>query len=357
MGMDPRRLERYRPLYRSTEKMGSGEILRRYLSLDPSILLPLSISHGVDMNHCSTAMDVDSPEPIHWSYNEHIHRRASERKTSILLPHPWLMLMKTRTAKAARGGVLVIGPPPGSSNDRNLLASLRRHGIAEFDVLVKQRGDTSESATFWKAEGIRTITAGTHDAGFYERLLSIVDGYEYIVGCTLSSALFFAAALGKKCSVLTDYSYSAYETPDYLHRADFSSPIARSFVRHLSDADHAGATALALDVLGASLQGDTSHFRTTLLHAVANVDRPIHHASGSNWLVRCMGEALALQTGKAGLITATPWALLSRRMENRVCVITLNEIDMWIAGVTSANFMAQQVRYVPRRTEPGWAVD
>lgn len=355
--MDPRRLERFRRLYTSADTMGSGKILRAHLSLDPDALLPLSISHGVDMNHCSRAMDVDSPEPIHWSYNAAVHARASRAKASVLLPHPWLMLMEARRPSAAGSGTLVIGPPPGSSNDRNLLTSLARRGLTGFDVLVKQRGEIADSASFWEREGIRARTAGARDTGFYERLFSILESYECIVGCTLSSALFFGAALGRKCVVLTDYSYSAYETPDYLNQTDFAAPTARSFVRLLRDEDHARASALALEVLGGGLAGDKASFRASLLEAVAKVEHPVHHASGSNRLVRALGEALALRTGKSGLITSKPWDLLLRRMRSQVCMITLNEIDMWVNGVTPANFRARQVAYVPRLTEPGWAVD
>lgn len=355
--MDSQRLERFRRLYTSAGRMGSGNILRQYLAVDPDFILPLSISHGVDMNHCSTAMDVNSLEPVHWSYNESIHRRASHAKRSVLLPHPWLMLMQMRNTQSTGSGTLVIGPPPGSSNDRNLLASLSRRRLANFEVLVKRRGNVSESASFWEQEGIRTRTAGVQDSGFYERLISILDSYEYIVGCTLSSALFFGAALGKKCAVLTDYSYSAYETPDYLRQTDFNSPTARSFVRLLRDQDHVRANALALDVLGGELPGDKTSFRSDLFAAVSSVAHPIHHSSGSNRVVRAVSETLALQTGKSGLIASKPWDLLLRRMRNQICVITLNEIDMWINGVTPANFRVEQVPYIPRLTEPGWAVD
>ena len=337
--------------------MGAGKILREYLSLPADSILPLSIAHGVDMNHCATAMDAHGVEPLHWSYNETIHRRASAIKKSVLMPHPWLMLLERRPRTPHGSGTLVIGPPPGSSNDRALLKSLAARGVTDFDVLVKQRGQASESPAFWARNGIRTTTAAAQDAGFYERLFSILDTYETIVGCTLSSALFFGASLGKKCLVLTDYFYSAYETPDYLAQTDFTSPTARRFVRLLKQENHGEAGRLAKQVLGADLQGDPSALRASLLQAIGDLCHPIHHQGSNVGLVRRAAELVALRTGKMSLITHGPAHVLLRHMRNRVCVIRLNEIDMWLHGVSPVNFDVQHVRYVSQATEPGWAVD
>ena len=97
------KLNNYRGLYKSSGKSGEAEILRNYLELENDFPVPLSISHGVDMNHTSVAMDVRSIEPIHWSYNEQIHERALLVKPSILLPHPWLMLTLGRQIKSGSG--------------------------------------------------------------------------------------------------------------------------------------------------------------------------------------------------------------------------------------------------------------
>lgn len=351
------KLERFAKLYKSSECMGSAAILREYLGLPPGFVVPLSIAHGVDMNHCSTAMDVQSVEPIHWSYNDSIHARASKVKQSVRLPHPWLMLRMMRPRNDHGSGTLVIGPPPGRSNDEALLKCLKSGRWTNFDVLVKRRGQAVDSANYWAQEGVRTRAAGEPDSGFYERLRSILDGYEQVVGCTLSSALFFAAVLGKRCALLTDYRYSAYEVPGYLDHIDFNAPVARQFVEALKREAHSESMALASEILGAGLIASQTSLRTELDAAIRGIRWPLHHHGGGNAIARRIAGAIALHTGRTGLVRHRLKDLLKRRLRNQVCLVKLNEVDMWLHGMSASNFEVRTVSYVPRLTEPGWAVD
>lgn len=355
--MTNERLERYRPLYNSARRMGSARILREYLDLPSDFVVPLSIAHGVDMNHTSTAMDVDAHEPLHWSYNALIHERARLRKPSVRLPHPWLMLRDLHGTGLTGSGVLVIGPPPGRSNDLSLHEQLGIEGFSSFDILLKYRGDAERSREFWESRNVSVKSAGVQDEDFYDRLYRLLQEYEYVVGCTLSSALFYAAAIGKKCLVLENYRCSAYETPDYLTRADFSSPTGRNFLKLLRDRRHAEATAMAADVLGSEFLRDPKDMARELEQAITSLAGPIHHSGNTAWLLQKAAEALALATGKTGLIRLSPRGLITRNLRKQVCVMYINEIDVWLSGLNADNFQLKKVPYVKGVTEPGWAVD
>lgn len=352
-----RALAKYWPLYTSAERFGSAAILRQYVGIESELVLPISISHGVDMNHCATAMDVDGVEPLHWSYNETIHVRAQAVKASVRLPHPWVILDRMVPRRRPRRKALVIGPPPGQTNDERLLELLRREGYSEFDVLVKHRGGTDRSREFWEASGAGVTTAGVQDNAFYFRLFDILQDYEEIVGCTLSSALFYAAALDKTCKVLKTYRYSAYETADYLNAANFSSAIARDFVRLMNNGRPREASELALAVLGIEFLQSPADLALTLRQATESIRHPLHHAGHTSWFGQKFAETLALRTGRGGLIRMGTQGILRQKLRNRVCIMSINEIDVWLHGLNDNNFQLQSVPYVKRVTEPGWAAD
>ena len=173
--------------------------------------VPLGISHGVDYGVTRSAMDVHLPEPLHWAYNASIARRATPIKKSLILPHPWWFATKDReNQKGSR--ILVVSAPPSKTNDARLLKLLKNNFFTnDLTLLLKNRGSWVEtSSCLWSAEGIRVESAGPQDSGFYERLAEIILSHERMVCCTLSSAAFFAAALGKKVDFLEGYSYRAY---------------------------------------------------------------------------------------------------------------------------------------------------
>lgn len=354
--MNMKILNKYKKIYSSGEAMGAAKILRRYLDLDEDYPVPLSISHGVDMNHCSTAMDVNSVEPIHWSCNSTVYQRACSIKSSVLLPHPWLMLKEIKEKKEG-AGILVIGPPPGKLNDSNLLDCLRKNGLENFDLLLKYRGDFDRSRIFWEDSGIKTVSAGSAGNDFYENLYDLLDSYEYVIGCTLSSALFFSASIGKKCKIIEGYTYVSYDTADYQIKVNFNSPVAREFLLHLKNNEYYAASDMAFNILGGNYLGNKDELRDNLLSSLGDLKCAVHHASGNGFLMRKIAELVAVLTGKTGLITHRLSDFLMSKVRPKVCIISINEVDVWLGGVNDENFKLSNIAYVKGITEPGHAVD
>jgi len=356
--MDINNLRKYKDLYKSSEAMGAAKILRDYLNLGEDFPIPLSISHGVDMNQCPVAMDVNSVEPIHWSCNQSVHERASKVKPSVRLPHPWLMLKAKRPAKLGKG-ILVIGPPPGISNDLNLLNCLKRLDLdfSSCHLLLKFRGATDSSRDFWEENGIRVVTAGEWDNLFYDRLFSVIERYECVIGCTLSSAIFFAASIGKECRIIEDYTYSAYDVVNYLDNTDFGSDMARKFSILLKDGDQVAISTMALNVLGVDFIKDVNSLEHELLRAIEDIQCPVHFVVTNGEFERLIILWISKLFGRSGLIRYGFFSYFKARITMRVSIIKINEFDAWISGVNEKNCDIKEVKYVKNKTEPGWAVD
>jgi hypothetical protein len=350
-------LRKYNHLYNASCKMGSSRILREYLGLNDIFPIPLSISHGVDFNHCFEAMDVRAIEPIHWSYNDVVHRRALTVKASLKLPHPWLLLRMGRTP--LRGtGALVIGPPPGDSNDLGLLSCLNDHGINNYSILIKHKEGVSSSILFWQRNGTNVECAGREDDLFYNRLFCIMEKYECVISGTLSSALIFASAIGKKCRVLENYSCSGYDVANYLNKVTFRSKLAVRFLKLVVGKRDFEASRLAEEVLGMALVKPHDELRRDLLSCIEHIGEPFHFGSSVGKLERriiCMLSVFAVPTG---LISYGLLGGLKRRLidSKRVSEITMNEIDIWLNGINKSNFHCQEVRYVKGVTIPGNAI-
>lgn len=349
-------LGRYRPLYRSAESMGAANILRSFLGLGDEFPVPMSLAHGVDMNHLAEAMDVHSLEPLHWSCNEVVYRRAQAVKTPVLMPHPWLMLSEMK-GRQPGSGTLVIGPPPGVTNDSRLLESLAKIPSRPFDVLIKERGSLDTSISFWRNNGVSTKTAGHRDQGFYSRLYDIINSYETIVGCTLSSALFFGASIGKRIIVLKDYWYSAFETESYPRLARFDSEIAQDFVGYIIADDQNRAMSIAQAILGAEKLADRNVLRSSLERAVTDLTTPLHLERSFNRIERSIRIKLALLTGKEGFLTKNLRDISGRRKIDYVSLIKINEIDVWLNGPQEANLFLSEVPYRRGITEPGFSAE
>lgn len=354
--MDMNELKKYINLYKSAKPLGSARILRDYLELDDDFPVPLSIPHGVDMNHCVTAMDIQSIEPIHWSCNQFVHERAVKVKPAVRLPHPWLMLKANRPLKPG-AGVLVIGPPPGVSNDKALLDCLTNIRLSSFDILLKYRGDVDSSRSFWVSNNINVVSAGLPDDFFYDRLFDLLGKYEYVIGCTLSSALFFAASIGKKCKLIEDYTFSAYDGSSYLDQFDLSSSVARGFTRLLREQNYSETADMALDILGGAFLREPHILRAELGCAIDSLREPVYFGGSSSYIGRKMVLGISRLLGKTGLIRYGVWGYLRQKFMRKISIIKMNEIDMWVNGVNSRNFQVTEIRYIKNVTEPGWAVD
>lgn len=354
--MKVRDLYKYSKLYLSADSMGSSKILRRYLKLADDFPIPMSIAHGVDFQNSNVPLDVGAIEPIHWSTSYSMYDLAKTIKPTLIVPHPWVILKKANGTTSGRG-TLVIGPPPGASNDIALYNSLQRSGIHSYDILLKSRGATGGSRKFWAEKGIQVVTAGSADQGFYERLYVLINGYSNIVGCTVSSALFFAASLGKSCSVLEDYQCSFYDVFDYLKQVKFNSLIGKNFVRALINEENQITFDIAESLLGAQFIGEEAEIKTRLFDSIEKLTYPVHHTGSRNQLVRNATVKIALVTGKTGLLQNKPLDYFCKRISSRVSLININEVDIWLNGLNEKNFHAETVAYIRSYTEPGCAVD
>jgi len=346
-------LAKYTRRYKSCFYMGAAKILREHLGLPPSTAIPFSLAHGVDMGHCDRAIDVEGPEPIHWAYNQDILARSSPIKPCITLPHPWLLLADPSEPRGK--GTLVIGPPPGPVNDERLAKSLERAGVKDFDVLVKARGDAVRSSAYWKSRGKNTVTAGViEDQAFYEKLRRIFHRYERVIGCTLSSALFFASAVGLRCDVVLDYSYFAYETDDYRARVQFKGALGRDFVRHMVDGNVAETRELARTTLGEGYLAPAVTLRAQVEEAVRTLRSPVYVPRGGP-LERRVRMVVAQRTGRAAALDRSVRDFLRPRPRT-ASLVEVNEIDIWRNGIDATNLFCEPLRFRAGITEPGFGV-
>ncbi len=348
--------KKYDNLYRSSRVMGSARILRDYLQLDENFPIPLSISHGIDMNHTPMAMDVYSIEPIHWSCNQHVHERALKIKPSIRIPHPWLMLKANKAIKSGTG-TLVIGPPPSKSNDNNLLTCLKNENILTFDILLKYRGDIEYSQKYWEVNGVSVVTAGSRDIFFYDRLYDLLSKYEFVIGCTFSSALIFAASLGKKCKVIENYTYTAYDGANYMELVNFNSSIAKLFARKLQSGHFAETADMALDLLGIDFMEKPNSLKDELITSMNGLDCPVFFNYNANTFIKNIILDVSRWTGKCGLINRRILDYIKLSTNRHVSIIKINEIDIWLNGVNSQNLQIEEIEYKKNVTEPGWGTE
>lgn len=349
--MDPARLEPFRRLYRRASRMGADSIFNAYIGAPSGSLVPLSISHGVDFGHLNAPMDVEGAEPIHWAYNQRIYDAAKPLKPTILAPHPWLML-DDGVPKVSGAGTLVVAAPPGPENDANLLARIR--GLPDVTVLVKPRGNYLPSIAFWTENGIRAVTAGAEGRNFYRNLHALISSAERVVGCNFSSALIFAAALGKHVQMLEGYRHHTY-----MPRAstvDFQSKLARSVVESIVDAGQAEATVAARSLLGADERVTPASVRSSLEAQISALDCPLYFKRKHNLAIRKLLVETARLTGKVGVLNHLGRGLMEALRGREMYATRLDELALWRTGDVAKHLKQTRVRYAKGLTEGGLAV-
>ncbi len=352
--MHIKKLKYYSKLYRSSSNMGSARILRNYLQIASDFPIPLSIAHGVDFDQCQEALDIRSIEPIHWSCNDSIHAKALTIKPSVRLPHPWLMLKDTRPSQ--RGyGILVIGPPPSKANDEALLKCLKEIGIDTCDILLKYRGNIDLSKNFWMDNNYGVVSAGDNNDLFYDRLFDIIQKYEYVIGCTLSSALFFASALGKKCKIIENYFFISYEISNYLNFVNFSSEVGKNYTKLLKLNDHSEAENLAMHVLGDTFLKSPKILKEKLNAAIAVVKEPVYYNKTYRFLMKKILLHGSTLTGTSSLISFGFIGAINRKINFNVSLIKINEIDIWLNDLNNQNYQEKEIKFIKNVTIPGRA--
>lgn len=351
--MNPNHLRPFQRLYASSRYMGADQILRRFLKLADDRPVPLSLAHGVDAGQYRNALDVEAIEPLHWSNNRGIHDAAIKVKPSILAPHPWAIVADARTTPAGRG-VLLIGPPPSPENDERLHDLVKSESLVDWGVLVKVRGEHQGSMRFWNQRGLKTVTAGTADTSFYERLYGIISSYDTVVGCSFSSALIFAASIGKKVTLLRDYAWEIYEASNFLSEIWLESPRARQIVRVFADGSHEEKQEASRKLLGFDMLGEPDRIRNDLDAAIASLERPFH-SHRNNPLPYKLSEVLAVRLQKQGFLRYSTREILSVLRRQNVCILRMNDIDAWLNGRSDMNCRVTPVPYRKGITQPGWA--
>lgn len=356
--MKPEGLLPYARLYRRghTAASGAADLFNAWAGLPAGGIVPLSLSHGVDFGHCRQPQDIGNVEPIHWCYNERIHARAAPLKPALLAPHPWILLI--RSAPVARGaGTLVVGPPPGPANDRGMLDLLRRHAPGPATILVKQSGQHEASRRFWRDRGYEVTGVAPRGGALYASLFALLARFETVIGFTFSSALVFAAALGRDARLLPGYRYRSYFPSDYFGIVDFTAPAAREVVATFRSADAARKAACAGQLLGADLAVTGAEARQQLAARIGELGFALHGLRGAPaWCKSALFRlAAALDAPALARLDRETLEKLAGRRE--VLDLEIDETAMWAEGPGAASLVARTRRYVAGETEPGTAVE
>ena len=336
-------LRKYGRFYTNPAYMGVDGIFRRYFGLPDDHPVPLSVAHGVDFGHTFYPQDVKSFEPIHWSCNADMHARALAYKPSLLLPHPWVMVIDEAPPAASDRATLVIGPPPGPVNDERLFRLIEKSVGPDWSILVKARGAHQQSLRFWEERGLTPVTAGAPDAGFYGRLAAILASHRRIVGPTFSSALVFAASIGREVQLLRGFTHRTLEPRGYELEVDWASPRARAVVTAFAGGDQAEVRAISNRLLGADLAVDRPAKLNELYDAIGRLAGPFWMNPEIGFPPGAVRRALALAFRKPGLINAGMEAYLDRFRRSELSVMSVNEFDVWLNGKSPDNFQLEPV--------------
>lgn len=348
-------IEKFSSLYHSAHWGGADQALRKFYSLDSNSIIPFSIAHGIDMHQTHNPLDVQSIEPIHWAYNEQMYQKSNLIKPSIRLPHPFLFFNEPE--KIQKKPFLLIGPPPSDTNDKNLYIAMQGAGYHDYDILVKERGETSDSYDFWTAKGISTVTAGHPDSNFYPRLHKLLSGYDCLIGCTMSGALVFGSALGCKIKLITGYSYLNYETLDYEDVLNCNAETPKRFLR-LAEANRQDELkAFSREILGEEFLKDHDQRRSSILKIVETTPESIFWKVQHSNLEKKLRIFLAIYFQKPLFLSGSIMAILKKFTPQKVVKVQINEIDMYLNGKSKSNFKLEKVKYNKNINEPGSGAD
>lgn len=348
-------LRPYDKLYFSSRYMGVADIFRGFYGLSTNTIVPMSVAHGVDYGQSHNPLDVDSIEPIHWSCNSFMHDSASVLKPSILLPHPWVMSSEDMHVPHGKG-VLVIGPPPSPVNDAALYELIRKDVRSDWSILVKARGAYQGSMRYWAERGLKPLTASGPDSKFYNRLFNLLSQYETIVGCTFSSALVFAASIGKNIELVQGFTYRAYQPGDYEAEINLYSSRASSVVQTFFKRDQSFIQDLSRELLGFEQGRDKLKTLREFQEAIAHLRRPF-------WNDRRLGipyalrELVAMRLCKPRILKASLGTYIQHFKRANTCIITMNELDVWLNGKNARNFSLTPVKHISGITDPGLPYD
>lgn len=348
-------LNQYKIFYGINNNKGVSDIFNNYMGLDSSNAVPLSISHGVDFEHCYDAMDVYSPPPIHWAYNHRIYERSKKVKPTLLMPHPWSILIDQMKLKPGKG-TLVIGPPPGRSNDTKLYELIKNDIDSDWSILVKGKSGANQSIDYWKLRGVKPVTVGSNsNLSFYEDLLIILSEYENIIACTFSSALIFAASIEKNIFFLEGYSYKNYDVSNYLEKVNFRSSYSRFVVDTFVKSSKDTTSGLAKEILGFELLNQKKRIKEDYLNIISKLDSPVFCFSNNKNFFKIKLYLSKILSKPGGINKSFKDYFFDNKKS--IVEMEINEISVWLNGVNDQNFNCRTTRFVKGVTIPGTAVD
>ncbi len=344
--------------------MGSASILREFLNVEKDYPICLSLSHGVDFNHTTHAYDIESIEPIHWAYNEEIFKRSINVKTSIKIPHPWLLLHELRKSESIlkNSETLIIAPPPSLENDINLFNLISERDPKNLKILVKHRGNKNKidsSVEFWESKGIKTISAGPPDNSFYKNLYNILSSHENILACTMSSAVIFGVAIGCKCELIDNYFAQGYETANYLEKTSFYSKSfninsSREIIISIENNNFKLATDLSKKILGKDFLQFQDNIKGNLEDKYKKLSSPFNEYKNGK-IILMIKLFLFKILKKKSIIDGNFFKNLASRLNPNITFVVMNEIDVFRNGVNEGNFNIKKIKYKKGENDPGSA--
>lgn len=351
-------LRHYAPLYTAARYYGADRILLEWLG-EKYRVLPLLLPHGVEFpGQFQEPGDIRRIEPIYWATNRDLHNKAVHIKPSVLLPHPLLLSPAfARSETAKRSGALIVGAPPGQTNDRNMLACLRDHGVNDGTILIKRRTGWEGSEKFWRAQGYRTTTFGDPFEVTYDDMAMVFSSYEEVLSTTVSSAVFFAAACGAKVTLLRGCSFEAYELLDVTKLIVPHNPEGCDWINRFANAAAGEQRKLALEMLGDGLS-NKERVRAELSKALEALQQPLFLDNPRYPKMLMYVQAwLAMKLGRSGLASIRPSLLFRAFSKPKIGVLTMKNIDFYLDGPSPQTYSLTPIRYRRGATEPGHAID
>lgn len=341
--------KKYIFFYKNAQYLGASHLLNKFISNSDEVIIPASVSHGVDFYHSHFLQDMDAIEPLHWA----CRKDFVKVKPTFIAPHPWTINLSLSNYSNSSKSSLLIGPPPSIDNDANLLSILKKKSIVDFDILIKPKGDFKSSIEFWNKHGFSTRTAGIADKNFYSRLAQILSEYHNIICPTISSALFFSASMGKKIITIPEYSYKVYENMNYLDEVDTESLKARDIVKIIINGNLVEISELSQFLLGFDYLGEASAIKKEILELSASLIHPFNIYK-NNVIPYWIREFLTLSLKKQKIMRFSPQDYFDLFSKGHVGVMTMAEFDLRLNGKNKNNFNLERVKFIPEKTEPGY---
>jgi hypothetical protein len=276
-------------VFTSAKMYGCDQIIMTELNLNNSLVLPITIPHGIDFYHLAVDLDLHLYEPVYMAFRDDIAERVAEFKAVLRFPHPWLLI--TSQHKDIKGqGTLFIAPPPSQKGFEAMLTALTDTDYPKpWGVLIKDRGAQQEDFEWWEAKGFIVHCAGSVDDGrFFYNLRDIFVTYASVVSPIMSSAVIFAVAMKRMAFALPNVQIECVDVANWdelCELADIEGKVARVW-RCLLSNDPNVALTQAEDLLGMKFMDTSEELKKRLFKAIASSsDNPVHLYPINNWLL------------------------------------------------------------------------